>query len=593
MVAWLKSKVRNENIQYLFIPTILISLSLVFFYPTFSTNDDVEVRSLLNGVRYGTPDYHIPYINSILTYLISNLYTVWPTIYWYEIYLTLTSFGCCCILLHFLRPSYLTLEKSLYYPMLLMISILMFRTINSMSYTNSAILLTGTSVILFYCFDSCVFSNFATRLLYLVCTYFTLILGFLTRPLVSLVVLAFLAPSLFLSIARKRLRRTKLLLLLTASATIVAFNYISLLAYREPAWYNWKRLVDSFIWPDDFNLLNDSIGNLEQGFLLSHLGVSESQIQLWYSANNIDPNLFSQDFIEASHNIPLAFNFNLILGHLGNFFHAYWHYILLITLLICHRWYLSILGRKILDRSSSGQKTLLAMTYQYVYGIFFFIILITYRKDVERVSIGLILTLLLTLVVIGYRQQKLELIVQVPRSFRLKLFSILICFISLNLMLISINSHPAVKNIFGGDFITADSEKAESVATDYISSLPQCREFNAEIPKCILFLHTNSSSPFIRTHESNVNKLYLFWSAFSPKWEQSILDSGRRDSLDLLCSNRGFLLNSKDSVEIVRNYIGDVRNVFIDSIPISSLAGSNAEIGKNVFLTVGSSRGGC
>jgi len=462
-----------------------------------------------------------------------------------------------------------------------------------MSYTNSAILLTGTSVILFYCFDSCKFSNSARRLLYLVGTYFALILGFLTRPMLSLAVLAFLAPSLFLSIARKRLRGTKLLFLLAASTTIGIFNFISLIAYRQPAWGNWKRLMDSFIWPGDFNLLNDSIENLKSGFILSHLGVSESQIQLWYSAINIDPNLFSQDFLEASHNIPLTFNFNLVLGHLINFFHVYWPYIVLITLLVCHRWFLSILSRKIVDPSSSGQRNFFAMTFQYVYGIFFFIILITYRKDVERVSIGLLLLLLLILLVIGYRQHKLELIVQVPKSSTLKIFPILICFVSLNLILVSIHSHPAVRNVFGGDFNTADSEKLELVATEYISSLPQCRGFNAEDSKCILFLHTNSSSPFIRTRESSVNKLYLFWSAFSPKWEQSILESGQKDSLDLLCSNRGFLLNSKDGVEIVRNYIGEVRNVFIDSMPISSVAGTNAEIAKDVFLTVGSSTGGC
>ena len=252
-----------------------------------------------------------------------------------------------------------------------------------------------------------------------------------------------------------------------------------------------------------------------------------------------------------------------------------------------------MLGRKLVDHSSFDQKTFFAWTCQYVYGIIFLIVLITYRKDVERVSIGLILILLLTLLVIGNRQQKLDLIVQSPRSSTSRLFSILICLVSLNLILMSIHSHPAVRNMFGGDFITADSEKSELVATEYISSLPQCRSFNADVSKCTLFLHTNSSSPFIRTHESGVNKLYLFWSAFSPKWEQSILESGRKDSLDLLCSNRGFLLNSKDGVEIVRNYIGETRNVFIDSIPISSVDDTNAEIGKNVFLTIGSSAGGC
>ena len=593
MPRWFESKIRNENILFGFIPIILIFLSLVFFHPTFSTNDDVEVRSLLNGTRYGIPDNHIIYINSILTYLISKLYTVWPTLYWYEMYLSLTSFTCCCILLYFLKSSFLKLEKSLYFPMLFLISVLMFKSINSMSYTSSAILLTGTSVILFYHFDSCEFSNSGRRLLYLVGVYFTLILGYLTRPVLSLVVLAFLVPSLFLLIARKRLRRTKLLFLFVASTTIGICKYISLIAYKEPGWRNWKNLMESFIWPGDFNLLRDSVNNSKHSFLLSHLGVSDSQIQLWYSANNIDPDLFSERFINAAQNIPLIYDSTLILGHLGDFFQSYWHYLLFSTVLVCHRWYLSVLNRKILDRSSSGQKTFLALTFQYIYGVLFFIALITYRKDVQRVSIGLILVFLLILIVIGYKQEKLELIEQIPKNFSSKLFSTLIYSVCLVLMLSTIQAHPAVRNIFGGEFHTHDSEKSELIATEYISSLPQCSQFNTGVPKCVLFLHTNSSSPFMRTHESNVNKLYLFWSAFSPKWEQSILDSGRKDSLDLLCSNRGFLLNSKDGVAIVKNYIRDARSVLIDSIPVSTMAGSKGQIGNEVFLTIGASAGGC
>ena len=593
MVTWLKSKARNENLFYCSIPIILIFLALILFRPSFSTNDDVEVRSLLDGKRYGKPEYHIPYINSILTYLMSHLYTAWGTVYWYEIFLTLTSLMSCSILIYSFRASALKFEKTLYFPILFMISILMFKSINSMSYTNTAVLLTGTSVVLFYRYEYCDLSNSKKRFLYLAWVYLTLLLGYLSRPTLCLTVLAFLAPSLLLPIARKKLRGTKLTLLFVASASLWICNYIGSIAYRESNWQAWKRLMDSFIWPGDFNLLSDSIRNLTHSFLLVRLGVSESQIQLWNSANNIDPNLFSPRFIDATQHIPVIFDSDLILGHLSGFFHSYWYYLFLATLLVCHRWHLYFFYQGSMERSSTAKLPLFLMTFQYIYGLLFFIVLITYRKDVQHVSIGLIISFVSILIVIGYSNERFNPIVPLSKGFLSKLFPVLICTISLILMLNTIQNRPGVRNIFGGNFIASDFEKSELVATKYISSLPQCKDSEIRARKCTLFLHTNSSLPFAQTQNTNVRKLYLFWSAFSPKWEESILDSGGRDSLDLLCSNRGFLLNSEDSVAIVRNYIGEARDVLIDSIPVSSMADSKGLIGRGISLTVGSSVGKC
>ncbi len=54
----------------------------------FETNDDVFIAQVLSGKATGTPDYHIPYVSALLTFPISRLYMVFPTIPWWGIYIT-------------------------------------------------------------------------------------------------------------------------------------------------------------------------------------------------------------------------------------------------------------------------------------------------------------------------------------------------------------------------------------------------------------------------------------------------------------------------------------------------------------------------
>ena len=58
----------------------VVFLSVFFFSPNFSSNDDTEVRNILDGTRYGKPDFHIWPMNSIFTYAMTKLYENWNSV---------------------------------------------------------------------------------------------------------------------------------------------------------------------------------------------------------------------------------------------------------------------------------------------------------------------------------------------------------------------------------------------------------------------------------------------------------------------------------------------------------------------------------
>jgi hypothetical protein len=127
----------------------------------------------------------------------------------------------------------------------------------------------------------------------------------------------------------------------------------------------------------------------------------------------------------------------------------------------------------------------------------------------------------------------------------------------------------------------------------YLDTLPQCLGSVPPDYKCVLFSHTNEIQPFTRPEGGNVRHLYLFWSAFSPLWEDSVLRTGKRDSLDLICSNTGFVLNRYDQVITIKNYIFESRGVSIDVIPVNSIDDLKNIVDPEYYLTYGSNQGGC
>ena len=69
--------------------------------------------------------------------------------------------------------------------------------------------------------------------------------------------------------------------------------------------------------------------------------------------------------------------------------------------------------------------------------------------------------------------------------------------------------------------------------------------------------------------------------------------TGAEDSLDLLCSDKGFLLNSKESVGFVANFIKQKRNDTLNSISLSSLFPETDPEFEKIYLTLGTSKRGC
>jgi len=128
---------RNNRIYYLILVSLVI-LILLFGHISYGANDDYSMMTIASGQIDGNPDAHLVYTNIIIGELLEILYTPFPSVNWYSIYLISVLFISSFILLRVLL-SFFTC-----YPIKNIVSLVYFvfipRFFYSFSFTTIAIL---------------------------------------------------------------------------------------------------------------------------------------------------------------------------------------------------------------------------------------------------------------------------------------------------------------------------------------------------------------------------------------------------------------------------------------------------------------------
>jgi len=557
--------------------------SIVVFQMSFSSNDDNEVRAILDGTRFGRPDFHIPWISPLITYPISKLYEFAPQFYWYEIFLFVLCIFSHLLILHILLK--LPNKQSNVFQSILFLSIfvLQFKSLNSISYTNTSITVLGTSMALMISFLQGKRRINSRNLALFIFILALFGIGFALRPYTSVGVFIFLFPAIVYCFAS----RFQILPISVATISMILIvwiiNLVDKLTYAAPGWEKWRNFTKLYKWPGDYNLFANQING-------SFPSMTYPELNLWLSANHIHPSQFTSRFFSALMDVDVKFDFMLFIESSISVSRHYGFYLLIAL-------YLSLTLK---DNSQNADHQLFSSkmfkhiirsniaVFQCLYGICFMFLLALYTKFVDRVFVGLILSLIVMVVVVEPENYKFA-----KRTLKLDLLAG-VALISLTLIVFqTIDKHPSFGRTLGGNHAPGTYQKAEVAALGYISQLPQCADSNLDLNYCVLFLHTNSYPPFELSPETNVRELYLFWSAFSPKWMKVVKGTGAEDSLDLLCSDKGFLLNSKESVGFVANFIKQKRNDTLNSISLSSLFPETDPEFEKIYLTLGTSKRGC
>ena len=557
--------------------------SIIVFQMSFSSNDDNEVRAILDGTRFGQPDFHIPWISPLITYPISNLYKLAPEFYWYEIFLFALCIVSHLLILHILLKLPIQQSNVFQFSLFLCIFILQFKSLNSISYTNTSITVLGTSIALMITFlqekRRINFRNLAV--LFFILSLFGI--GFALRPYTSVGVIIFLFPAIFYCF----ISRFQILQISVAAFSMILIVWIitlvDKLTYAASGWEKWRNFTKLYKWPGDYNLFANTING-------SFPSMSYSELNLWLSANHIHPSQFTSKFFSALIDVNVKFDLMLFIQSGISISRQYGFYLVIALYLSLT---LKVYSRHLDDHGFPTKMFKQAMRsniaiIQCLYGICFMFVLALYTKFVDRVFIGLILNLIVIIALIVPENCKFS-----KRTFNLDLLAG-VGLLALSLIVFqTIDKHPSFGKLSGGHQPLGTYQKAEVAALGYISQLPQCADNNLAPHDCVLFLHTNSYPPFQPAPETNVKELYLFWSAFSPEWIEVINNTGTEDSLDLLCSNRGFLLNSRESVGFVASFIKQKRNDTLKSVSLSSLFPKTDPGFEKIYLTLGTSKGGC
>ena len=103
------SFIKNNHKKYIFslcINVVFAILFNVFFYCRFHTNDDVFMEMIASGA-FGRPDYHLIYINSIIGFVLSSLYSIIHSIPWYGLFQIIVSIVCFSTIMYvFMNSDY-------------------------------------------------------------------------------------------------------------------------------------------------------------------------------------------------------------------------------------------------------------------------------------------------------------------------------------------------------------------------------------------------------------------------------------------------------------------------------------------------------
>lgn len=82
-----KRQIRWDKWMIYGIVAVLAILTCKYMYLNYNANDDVEMEGILSGMYTGTPDGHAIYIQALLSYPLSWLYRLFPSVNWYGIVL--------------------------------------------------------------------------------------------------------------------------------------------------------------------------------------------------------------------------------------------------------------------------------------------------------------------------------------------------------------------------------------------------------------------------------------------------------------------------------------------------------------------------
>ena len=413
-------------------------------------------------------------------------------------------------------------------------------------------------------------------------------IGYLIRPRAALLTILFLAPTVIFSLLKNRYLFYKISLVLFTFLFSWIYWIIDRLLYSGESWQQYYKFYNNFVWPGDSNLLYHSV-KTSKSELLTKLNMTENQFNLWMDANHIDLEQFPRNFTNSLTDITLHFDINVLLGPILDM--PLFHFFLLFFLgifLFSHRPSKN-LGIDNLLTSWHKNRTYFESLFQYLYSLIFLMFLFATSKNVHRVSDGLFLIL----IILGVA--KLSLVTTSTRRVnnRFELFNSFVKLHRFLVPLVIIVSFVFYRGSPDIRFMGKDQFIPEYEVAKYLDTLPQCLGSTPSDYKCVLFSHTTSFQPFTRPEGGNVRHLYLFWSAFSPLWEDSVLQTGKRNSLDLICSNTGFVLNRYDQIITIKNYILETRGVSIDVVPVNSIGVLKNIVDPRYYLTLGSNQGGC
>ncbi len=94
----MKNYLKKHWFEYVFALVLtgisVLFISILFDNYIFSTNDDAMLRNIVSGNYTGTPDAHLVYIMYPLGLIWKLLYSVWPQIPWYDIFMVGMHYTC-------------------------------------------------------------------------------------------------------------------------------------------------------------------------------------------------------------------------------------------------------------------------------------------------------------------------------------------------------------------------------------------------------------------------------------------------------------------------------------------------------------------
>ena len=215
-------------------------LSLIFFRVSFGTNDDFEIRQILNGSRFQYPDYHIPWMNSALSYSMYRLYSWEFPIPWYEI-LLISGASLACIIFFRLTYPILILKKSIEnIVFFIFFYVYFFLVNNSISFSNSTVLLSGSGVVVYsYLTDNSKTRQSGKYVLYLF-SLFLITFSFLLKPVVAVGVIVFLLPTIIAKTSNVNWK-SNLVFIFSTITTYFLLKLINELCIIR-RWWSWRSL---------------------------------------------------------------------------------------------------------------------------------------------------------------------------------------------------------------------------------------------------------------------------------------------------------------------------------------------------------------